>query len=182
MEVPPWLSSLWFVQGKKVCNLAFSSFYKVRKNIWQVIWEAVNVMNIANCILVNNMQFYKRLQICDKKRLTSKRLSWSYQRNITPLAKRLTNTPFFRFQIRAILVIESNFTKIEDHNYRLWRWYLTHTITWKTTSMNKSILTYKYSTLLPFGGNNFTSKNFKHLSLVETLFMTQTIVCSSELY
>ena len=74
-------------------------------------------------LLVNDMQFYKRLQICDKKRLKRKKCSWSYQRNKTPLAKRLSNNLFFRFQVRAILVIESFLTKTEDHNYRLWTWY-----------------------------------------------------------
>ena len=67
-------------------------------------------------LLVNNMQFCKRLQICDKKRLKRKNCSWSFQRNRTPLAKRLSNTPFFIFRIRANILIESFSTKTEIHD------------------------------------------------------------------
>ena len=83
-----------------------------------------NLGDVFNCsILINDMQFYKRWQICDKKWLKCKKCSWSYQRNRAPLSKRLSNTPVLRFQIRAILVIESFFTKTEDHDCRLWTWY-----------------------------------------------------------
>ena len=97
-------------------------------------------------LLVNDMQLYKRLQICDNKRLKRKKCSWSYQRNKTSLAKRLSKN--FRFRIRIILVIESFFNK----NWRPWLQALNmifFTIAWRATSMDKFILTYKYSWLLP---------------------------------
>ena len=39
--------------------------------------------------------------------------SWSYQRNRTPQAKHLGQTPFFRFPLRASLVIESFLQKLK---------------------------------------------------------------------
>ena len=44
---------------------------------------------------------------------TRKIFSWSYRRNRTLSAKRLYQTPFFRFQIRASLVIESFLLKLK---------------------------------------------------------------------
>ena len=48
------------------------------------------------------------------------------------------------------------------------------TVTWRTTSLGKSILTNTATKIgihhILFCGDNFTSKNFKKLSLVESLF------------
>ena len=57
-------------------------------------------------LLVNAIQFHKRRKACDKKWIKRKKCSWSYQRSRTPLSKRVSNTSFFRFRIRATLVIE----------------------------------------------------------------------------
>ena len=63
----------------------------------------------------------KSLHICHKKR--HRKFSWIYQRNRLPSAKRLSQTPFSRFRLRASLVIEYFLLKLKTINYVLWTWY-----------------------------------------------------------
>ena len=58
------------------------------------------------------------LQNCYKKKLKSKNVSGSYQRNTTSSAKRHRQIPFFQIptQDKSSLVIVF-FTEIEDHKY-----------------------------------------------------------------
>ena len=89
--------------------------------------------------LGNNIQLYqKHLQICYKKRLKTKKFSWSYQRNTIPSTKPFRQTPFFQILTQS-KSSESFLRKLKTITTALN--IIFFTITWRATSMDKSILT-----------------------------------------
>ena len=95
--------------------------YAVLKNIFACLFSVHNTIRLSRHEQVRLIRlrferyspiiYWKCLQICYKRRL--KKLSWSWQRNRTPSAKRLSQTLFFRFWLRASLVIESFLLKLK---------------------------------------------------------------------
>ena len=108
-------------------GVMFSTDLAVRKNIFAFLFSVHDTISLSCheqvCLISLRFERYfshrllKNLQICYKKRL--KNFSESYQRNRTPSGKRLSQTPFFRFWLRASPVIESFRLKLKTMTPRL---------------------------------------------------------------
>ena len=115
--------------------------------------------------LVNITQLYlKSLQVCYKKRL--KIFSWNCQRNRTPLGKRLSQTPFSRFQSKTSnsLFFLKTITTCFEHD-------IFHNN--PKDNVYGQVYSYKLEIAAKIGihymlfwGDNFTSENLKELPLV----------------
>ena len=157
--------------------------YAVRKNIFTPLFNVHNTRSLLSHKQVRLIRLHfeilpppftkKSLQICYKKRF--KKISWSCQRNRTPSAKRLSQTPFFRFWLRASLLIESFLlilkTTTACFEHDIFRNNLKDKGLWTSLFLpilqvaSKIGIHHRY-----FSEDNFASKNVKELSLVESFF------------
>ena len=76
-------------------QLIFIIQYAVRKNIFGCLFSVYDTRSLSSHEQVRSIRL------------------WSCERNTTPSAKRLSQTPFFRFWLRASLVIESFLRKLK---------------------------------------------------------------------
>ena len=112
---------------------------------------------------------------------------WSSQKNRWPSAKYLSQTPFFRFRLRASPVVESFLLKLKTTT-TCFEHDIFHNNLKDNIKTNLFLQILQVATKIGiyhrlFCGDNFTSKNFNKLSLVESLLIYDgTIVYSPKLY
>ena len=112
----PWLSPLWLVLQKKIMQRGIFVFVKVQE------------INFLGNLLCSKSDWYYHHNLIINYSITrsftekackyaikrdSKIFSWNSQKNRTPSAKHLGQTPFFRFGLRASPVIESFILKLK---------------------------------------------------------------------